>query len=205
MENNEVIKRLNEEIIWSISEELNSFSDKKYINTIIKKIAELLGNTKFGKNFFIDKFEITKGTNKDNERLFYVKGSFYQHNTSAAAYYAFNSKGEYVGCVKTEVLNLVPPTQVEMEYWADENHKNKGNMTVLARDVINEIFVDKSFDGFKIRDGIPTSKIDSIMVAINEDNYPSLAVARKLGFDEDGILRIDDYYKQIEERSTIKK
>ena len=205
MENNEVIKRLNEEIIWSISEELNSFSDKKYINTIIKKIAELLGNTKFGKNFFIDKFEITKGTNKDNERLFYVKGSFYQHNTSAAAYYAFNSKGEYVGCVKTEVLNLVPPTQVEMEYWADENHKNKGNMTVLARDVINDIFENRAYDGFKIRDGIPTSKIDSIMVAINEDNYPSLAVARKLGFDEDGILRIDDYYKQIEERSTIKK
>ena len=28
---------------------------------------------------------------------------------------------------------------------------------------------------------------------------------RKLGFDKNGILRIDDYYKQIEERSTIKK
>ena len=72
-------------------------------------------------------------------------------------------------------------------------------------DVINEIFVDKSFDGFKIRDGLPTSNIDSIMVAINEDNYPSLAVARKLGFDKNGILHIDDYYKQIKERSTIKK
>jgi RimJ/RimL family protein N-acetyltransferase len=205
MESNEVIKRLNEEIIWSISEELNSFSDKKYINTIIKKIAELLGNTKFGKNFFIDKFEITKGTNKDNERLFYVKGSFYQHNTSAAAYYAFNSKGEYVGCVKTEVLNLVPPTQVEMEYWANEEHKNKGNMTVLARDVINDIFENRAYDGFKIRDGIPTSNIDSIMVAINKDNYPSLAVARKLGFDENGILHIDNYYKQIEEKTSINK
>ena len=205
MENYEVIKRLNEEIIQSISEEINLSFDKKIINNIIKKIAELLGNTKFGKNFFIDKFEITQGTNKDNERLFYVKGSFYQHNTSAAGYYAFNSKGEYVGCVKTEVLNLVPPTQVEMEYWAAEEHKNKGNMTVLAKDVINEIFEDRVFDGFKIRDGIPTSKIDSIMVAINEDNYASLAVARKLGFDKNGILRIDDYYKQIEERSTIKK
>ena len=142
---------------------------------------------------------------KNNERLFYVKGSFYHHNASAAVYYAFNSKGEYVGCVKADVMNLVPPTQVEMEYWAAKEHENKGNITVLARDVIKEIFKDRAFDGFKIRDNIPTSYINSIMVAINANNYASLAVARKLGFDENGILRIDDYYKQIESRSSMKK
>ena len=204
MESYEVIKRLSEEIAQSISKELNSSFDKDFINIMIKRIVEQLGNTKFGENLFIDKFEVTKGVNKDNERLFYVKGSFYQHNTCAAVYYAFNSKGEYVGCVKAEVENLVPPTQVEMEYWAAEEHKNKGNITVLARDVIKEIFGDRLFDGFKIRDGLPTSNINSIMVAINADNYASLAVARKLGFDADGILRIDDYYKQIKEESAIK-
>lgn len=205
MENSEVIKRLNEEIIQSISEELSSVFDKISLNILINKIVEQLA--KFDENFFVDKFEITKGENKDNERLLYVKGSFDQHNTSTASYYAFNTKGEYVGFVRAQVRNLVPPTQVEMEYWTDKEHRNKGNTTVLARDVIKEIFEDRAFDGFKIRDrdGIPTSNINSIMVAINADNYPSLAVARNLGFDVKGILCIDDYYKQIEERSSTKK
>ena len=198
----DVMKRLNEEILQNINEEMFNIYEKNVVDSVIKEIVDDLGNAEFGKNFYIDKFGITKGENKNGEKLFYVKGSFFRHNTSEAAYYAFNSRGEYVGCVKAFVLNLVPPTQVEMEYWAADNHKNKGNMTILARTVIEEIFEDRTFDNFIIREGIPASNIDSIVVAINKDNYPSLAVAKKLGFDDNGILHITNYRNQAENLSS---
>lgn len=202
MENIEVMKRLSKEIGESISEKIFETYDKDVVASIIEKIVEYIGNTKFGVNFYIDKFGVTETENKCGEKLFFVKGSFYSHKCSEAAYYAFNSKGEYVGCVRAFVRNLVPPTQVEMEYWAgDESHMNQGNMTALAKTVINEIFVDRSFDNFKMRDGGPLSYIDSIFVGINEDNYPSLAVAKKLGFDKDGVLRIADYDSAKEDQS----
>ena len=204
MDSSEVMKRLYAEIIQSANEKMSLIYDKNVVASVIGKIVESLGNTKFGSNFYIDKFDITTDENKNGEKLFYVKGSFYHHSNSEAVYYSFNSKGEYVGCVKAFICNIVPPTQVEMEYWAAEEHKNKGNMTVLARDVIKDIFVDRAFDNFQIRTNLPVSNIDSIVLAINEDNYPSLAVAKKLGFDEKGILHINDYYNQIENQSSKK-
>lgn len=193
MADNDVMNRLNDEIKQSTNGEMFSIYDKNVVDNVIQKIVEGLSNEKFGSNFFIDRFDVTTGENKNGEKLFYVKGSFFSHNASEATYYAFNAKGEYVGCVKAFVCNVVPPTQVEIEYWSSEEHKNKGNMTVLARDVIKDIFEKRSFDNFHIRDGLPTSNIDSIVVAINKDNYPSLAVAKKLGFDENGLLHINDY------------
>ena len=75
-------------------------------------------------------------------------------------------------------------------------------MTVLAQEVIRDIFESKSFDDLKVRDGIPTSKIETIMVAINDDNLASLAVASKLGFDEMGHLHIEDYCRNKEVKSS---
>ena len=66
------------------------------------------------------------------------------------------------------------------------------------KDGISEIFENKTFDNLKVRDGIATSSIESIMVAINQDNYASLAVAKKLGFNENGILNMTDYCRQLE-------
>ena len=186
MESTEVMKRINREIGQSINEESFKDFDKDTVAGIIEKIVEFMGAANFGSNFYIDRFDVTNGENKSGERLFYVKGSFYNHKQSEASYYAFNSKGECVGRVVAFVCNLVPPTQVEMEYWASrEQYMNQGNMTILAKDVIEEIFVDRAFDGFILRNGGSMSKIDSIVVAINETNYPSLAVAKKLGFDEE--------------------
>lgn len=203
MENNEVIKRLKKEILQNIDEKMSSFFDINLISTIIMKIIEHIENTKFAKNFYIDKFGVTTDKNKDNEKLFYIRGSFGHHNNTEACYFAYNSKGEYVGVVKATVLNIIPPTTAEMEYWAVESHMNKGNMTTLARDVIRDVFEKRILDGFKIRENVKESYINSIMVAINKDNYASLAVARKLGFNEKGYLHINDYQNQT--KVPIKK
>lgn len=47
------------------------------------------------------------------------------------------------------------------------------------------------------------SSIDTMVVGIGHYNYASKAVAKKLGFDENGFLRKEDYFQQKEE--TMKK
>lgn len=95
------------------------------------------------------------------------------------------------------MLNIKLPTQVEMEYCVNEQFKNNGNITVLGKEVLKGIFEEKVFDGLKIKESQPVSNINSIRVSINKDNYASLAVARKLGFNEDGYLNINDYYRKF--------
>ena len=174
-----------------------------------EKIFEFLKSQKGIQNASLSGVKITKGQNKDGNSLFYVRADIFEKQlginySNNSVYYAFDINGNYVGCVKVSVLNIIPPTQVEMEYWANEEYKNKGNMTTLAQDVISEIFEDKAFDNLKVRDGITASHIESIMTVINQDNYASLAVARKLGFDEKGFLHISDYYEKLENQSTQK-
>ena len=179
--------------------------------SVDEKIFEFLKKQKSVKNASLSGVKITKGQNKDGISLLYVRTDIFEKQlglginySNNSTYYAFDMDGNYVGCVKVSVSNIISPTQVEMEYWANEEYKNKGNMTTLARDVISEIFENKVFDNLKVRDGISTSSIESIMLDINPDNYASFAVARKLGFNENGILNIIDYYKQLESQSSKK-
>ena len=176
--------------------------------SVDEKILEFLKSQKGTKNAAFSKTSVTTGQNKDGSNLIYVKASILEKQlginySNNSIYYAFDTNGNYVGCVKVSVLNVIPPNQIEMEYWANEQYKNKGNMTVLAQDVIRDIFESKSFDNLKVRDGIPTSKIETIMVAINDDNLASLAVASKLGFDEMGHLHIENYNRNKESKSSI--
>ena len=178
--------------------------------SVDEKILEFLKSQKGTKNAAFSKTNITTGQNKDGSNLIYVKASILEKQlginySNNSTYYAFDVNGNYVGCVKVSVSNVIPPNQIEMEYWANEQYKNKGNMTVLAQDVIRDIFESKSFDNLKVRDGFPTSKIESIMVAINDDNFASLAVAKKLGFDESGHLYIESYNKDAKNPTNVKK
>ena len=176
---------------------------------IDEKIIEFLQSQKGIKNAVLSKTSITSIQNKEGSNLIYVRASIFEKQlginySNNSIYYAFDMNGNYVGCVKVSVLNVIPPNQVEMEYWANEAFKNKGNITVLAQEVIKDIFENKTFDNLKVRDGIQTSNIESIMVAINQDNFASLSVARKLGFDENGLLHISDYYQKLESQSPQK-
>ena len=142
--------------------------------------------------------QITEDRNKNNEKLIFIRNETIEKelgNTyiNSATYYAFNLKGDFVGGVNVQVSNIIPPSQIEMEYWVNEQFENQGNITLIASEVIKEIFEKNVFNGLKVRKGFPTSNIESIAVSINNDNYPSLAVARKLGFDDRGYLEKSDY------------
>lgn len=163
-----------------------------------EKISKFLKEQKIVGKSKLSNIKISKDKNKNDQNLFYIRASILEKQvginySNSAIYYAFNQNGEYVGCVKVNVSNMNPPSQIEIEYWANEQFKNQGNMTILAKEVIKEIFVETTFDGLKVRDGFPTTNINSIVVSINNDNYPSLAVARKLGFDEQGCLEKSKY------------
>ena len=166
--------------------------------SIEEKIIEFLKEQKGIANALINEIKTTTNQNKEGENLFYVRADIFGKRlginySNNSIYFAFDINGNYVGCVKVSVLNMIPPNQVEMEYWANEVYSNKGNMTTLSQDVIKEIFEEKVFDELKVREGIEPSSIESVMVSINPDNYASLAVASKLGFDETGMLHKSNY------------
>ena len=176
--------------------------------SIEEKIINYLQSQKFTKNADLSEINTTSSQNKEGNELLYVRASVLEKQlginySNNSIYYAFDMNGNYVGCVKISILNNIPPNQVEMEYWAREEYKNKGNMTVLAQEVIKDIFENEVFNNLKVREGVETSNIDSIMVAINKGSFESLAVAKKLGFDEKGYLYIEDYYKNMEKKPSI--
>lgn len=174
-----------------------------------EKIVEFLKSQNYPKKAEISQVKVSSTKNKDGNNLLIVRASILEENfglnySNSSIYYGFDMEGNYVGHVRVTVQNLITPSQVEMEYWANPQYENKGNITCLAKDVIKEIFEEKVFDNLKVREGRPLSNINSIMVAINDDNFASLTVAKKLGFNEGGLLYIDDYYKQIEKDSQRK-
>ena len=141
--------------------------------TADEKIIDFIKLQKGIKNAKISKVKITESQNKDGENLLYVRaftiekqlGNNYSNN---CIYYGFDMDGNYIGCVKVSVLNIIPPTHVEIEYWANKEYRNRGNITVLTKFVIKEIFEDKIFNNLKVRDNVPVSNIDIIMVDINK-------------------------------------
>ena len=143
-----------------------------------EKILLFLKGKKVVNSSTLSEIKTTENTNKLGEQLYFVKASILEKQVAtaffnSAIYYGFNSTGDYIGCVKVSVLNVNPPSKVEMEYWANEKYKDQGNITALALDVIEDIFNKRTFDGLKVRNVFPLSNITSIMVSINKDNYAS--------------------------------
>ena len=66
-----------------------------------------------------------------------------------------------------------------------------------------DVYENEMLNGLKIDRNSPLSDIELIELQIDPRNIPSKKVAEKLGFDEFGYLRRDDYFEQIE--NTAKK
>lgn len=150
-------------------------------------------------NAELSEIKISKEKNKNDENLLFVSAANLEKPlgrtnlyTNNAMYYGFNLNGDYIGYVMVNVINVNPPSKIELEYCANEQFQNQGNITVLAKEVIREIFEDRAFDGLKTRNNAPLSNINSIFVSISPMNYASLAVARKLGL-ESGRLQKSEY------------
>lgn len=175
-----------------------------------EKISSFLREQKVVRKSELSKVKVSEEKNKNGESLFYVRATAFEEPlgsnayTNNAVYYGFNSNGDCIGCVTANVCNVNPPSKVEIEYWASEPFKNQGNITVLAGEVIKEIFDEKRFDGLKVRNSFPPSNIETIVVSINDTNYASLAVARKLGFDEQGHLEKNVYLESKSNSTGIK-
>lgn len=176
--------------------------EERILNFLIQEDA--IGNAK------LSEIKISKAKNKNDENLLFVSvvsleqplgrtGTY----TNDAMYYGFNLNGDYIGYVMVSVRNVNPPSKIELEYCANEQFSNQGNITALAKEVIREIFEERAFDGLKVRNGAPLSNIDSIFVSISPINYASLAVARKLGL-ESGQLKKGEYLASIVDSTGLK-
>lgn len=173
-----------------------------------KKIADFLNEQAVVKNSVLSDIKSTAEKNKKSETLLYIRAMIKEESAgpknfvNRAIYYAFNPQGECVGLVDVTVINKNPPNQVEMEYKASDGFANQGNITILAKEAIKDIFDDGLFDELRVKDVFPKSNISLITVSIEENNLPSLAVARKLGFKNGKRLTKNDYLSSKENSIT---
>ena len=177
--------------------------------TTEEKITNFIKERVNLRNAQLGNVQMTEGQNKNGEQLFYIRSLLLEEpfaNTykSEATYYFFTLTGEYAGSINTWVCNVNPPSQVEMEYWTNESLRNQGNVTVVAKEAIKDIFEDGIFDGLKVRRTFPMSHIESIVLSINPTNYPSLAVAKKLGFNDENKLNRSEYLESKNNKSIAK-
>ena len=149
---------------------------------------------------------ITTGKNKDGEQLYYVKDYDLEYNDGPSrwknkvTYYAYDSNGNHVA---TALVKTSYHRKAVIEYETNKDYRNKGNITILAKEIIRDVYENEMLNGLKIDRNSPLSNIELIELQIDPRNIPSKKVAEKLGFDEYGYLRRDDYFEQIE--NTAKK
>ena len=176
---------------------------------IEEKILSFLKSQKIVGKYKLSNIKLSKYKNKNDEQLFCISAANLEQPIgncygNTIIYYGFNQNGDYVGYVRAFILNVNPPSKIEIEYCANKQYENQGNITTLASEVIKDIFDEMIFDGLKVRNSFPVSCINSIVVSINSDNYASLAVARKLGFNEQGQLEKNKYLSSKVNSSGIK-
>jgi len=78
---------------------------------------------------------------------------------------------DLVGCITA--LAFAPQT-VELGYWLSQTHTGRGIMTRSLRCLIPRLFA---------------ANVNRLLLSITADNRPSRAVAERLGFTCDGVLR----------------
>lgn len=173
------------------------------------KIYEYLENAENLTREELSDIQLSDKTNKNGEKLLIVKSMDLENEIinsgnykSNIYYYAFNSNGDYVGYVRAFVCNHKSADRVELEYYTCDRFQRQGNMTVLASEVIKEIFEDGILDGLKIKNIYPLTHIENIQLAINPTNYPSLGLANKLGFTNCN-LKKEDYFRKKEETPSM--
>ena len=135
----------------------------------------------------VDKVIQTTERNKDGETLTLIRTLDSQeiakgyYKTSAC--YLIKSLDEPVGKIDVSVNNVNGGNEVEVEYFSDPLYRGRGNISVALPEVLNDIFVNNAFDGFMIKPGV-ISSIDTVILAINENNLASRKVAMNCGFKE---------------------
>lgn len=167
-----------------------NMDNKKYAFDVVSidKQIPVPQLTKFGEQIFLYRKKINVRTNP----MPYVIKS---------VYYLIDANANILG--KIPVHNNGMSNTLEIDYFIKTEYQGKGLGTIALSTVVDDIFLDKEFDGLTFRrntfeDEVET-KIENITLSINEDNIASQYIAKKNGFiqvDETTyVLTLDDYKK----------
>lgn len=147
--------------------------------------------TKYGERLSIIRTKV-----KSNVLL----GNNHVHHLS---YYILNSDGIVVGKVPVTVSDNSSST-ASMDYWIKDVFQDRGIGSVMLKAIINDILLEtKPLDNLifsSLREpSISTTKITTISLDINEDNFASQRIAEKNGFvkqkDNQYTMSIQDLIK----------
>ena len=160
--------------------------DNTKIGSVEEKVRNRLGISQEEFNKFIDKKFVT-APGKDGEELYMFRNFVTTEvapgqYTNKGKYMVFNSNGEYVAWLEAFVENTKTANSVEIEYLTNEEHRGKGIIHVGLDKVLEDIFVDSSYDDLTVKTIFPKTKIESVSLAISKENEASKRVAQKSGF-----------------------
>ena len=163
--------------------------DEYTLKDVKNKIAENMDWSVEELDREFDKLIVTKKKNKEQEQLFLLRdlksknicGEYY---STSAKYSIFTKNGKEVGYVDVYVSNVLTSDRAEIIYNSSNLHRGKGNMTIALEEVLEDVFINKAFDGFPLRPSAPKTKIKTVFLAIHNDNVASRAVAYRNGFEK---------------------
>lgn len=160
--------------------------DNNKMRSVEEKVRNRLGISQEEFNKFIDKKFLTS-PNKDGEEL-YMFRNFATNEvapgqyTNKGKYMIFNSNGEYLAWIEAFVENTKKANSLEIEYLTGEEYRDKGTISVGLDKVLEDIFLDNSYDDLTVKNIFPKTKIELVSLAISEENKASKRVAQKGGF-----------------------
>ena len=145
---------------------------------------------------------------KNGEQLYLYRKTFrIKHHTPIntdihTVFYIINQDGDV--CGRVPIYTNQKQNMAEIDYFFKPNSQNQGMGSVAVATIVSQVFAGQIFDGldFNTNNGRVKTHIDELRLAINTDNAPSRALARKLGFEEDEqdptqfILRKENYFNK---------
>ena len=107
-------------------------------------------------------------------------------NSKVSGVYYLFSGDELVGKFDAFILNTRGGNEVELECFSDPVYRGRGNMNASMPTVLEDIFQEHAFDGYNTRPGV-ISDIDTVSLAIAEDNLASQKIAMNNGFKQNKV------------------
>ena len=149
---------------------------------------------------------------KHGEQFYLYRKEFrHKHHTPIntdlyTIYFIVSADGDV--CGRIPVYANEKPNMAAIDYFLKPDYKNKGIGSVATMSIVSQVFAGQVLDGFEFNtnQGQVKTHIDELRLAINIDNYPSRALAQKLGFIEDEndptqfILRKENYFHKNHNR-----
>ena len=180
-----------------------------------EELEEILGKISKTTNISVndirgiyDKFIKTSQTNKDGHELYLLRNvSIKKYSDERVknqwTYVICSNDGKIIGDIKVSNNSLSKKSnQAEIQYELISSQRNKGNITISLEEVLRDIFLKEHYNEQTVQHP-SLANIDEVYLGISSNNLASQAVAKKIGFQQEGTLHTmtkEHFLQRIQEQ-----